>query len=762
MLPILVLVLGSWAGLVALQERSLHGQVRHQLEQEGATALREFTRGLADVRRVQVTYARLLEHTPGLAAATRRSDRARLTRRLAPILGGQTFQAITIYNRHGAEAINVGQPVGDRIDASLFAAAMRGRTSAEVTVDPAGLLVLASTPVREGHTTVGVLVVGRTLSGSDLAGLRHQQGAELAVFQDSTLVSTSARDPNVRRALEDVPQGALKASLSRALGGIYLTPTVQRLSNGGALVALASSAEIRRFSDQRKLVLVWAAGLLLGALGIVSIFLKRTVLRPLDAMAVATTDMVAGDYRVRVARSKIPELDTLASGVNQLAGRIETQLGELGHQAFHDRLTGLPNRALFVDRLEHALASAQRAGHLVAVVFVDLDNFKFVNDAFGHESADQLLIAVAERLRGILRAEDTLARLGGDEFTLLIDDVAGIADALPTVERIEYAFEPPFDVAGQELFVTASIGVTVGGAGDREALLREADVAMYRAKSNGKAQFEVFDTSMGDEIDERVALITDFRHALDRDEFVLHYQPIIDLDTGEITAVEALVRWAHPARGLIPPLQFIPIAEQTGLIVPLGQWVLTEACRQVADWQEATGLPLGLSVNVSPRQLKHAELVPDFKRAIAETGFDPRLLRLELTETVVAQNVESMLDTLLGLEELGVQLVIDDFGVEYSSLIYLKRLPVQGLKLDRAFVEGMESDASDAAIVGATIDVAAALGLTVTAEGVENAEQVAVLRSLGCHLAQGYYFAKPLPPKQLLEFLAATPPPVVA
>ncbi|MBA4116185.1 MAG: EAL domain-containing protein [Rubrobacter sp.] len=442
----------------------------------------------------------------------------------------------------------------------------------------------------------------------------------------------------------------------------------------------------------------------------------------------------------------------------------------LEHRAFHDSLTGLPNRALFLDRLEHALARAGRHRESVAVLFVDLDNFKVVNDSLGHEAGDALLVAVAERLREILRPEDTLARLSGDEFTVLLEDVEGTSDATVVAERIAVALRDPFVLEGQEAFVTASIGTAFGGSSQESpgALLRNADLAMYRAKETGKARHEVFRPEMSERALKRLSLEREIRRALDRDELRVHYQPQVLLSTelqehlrasGRMTIVaqkapesprivgmEALVRWEHPERGLLPPDEFVPFAEENGLIVSIGRWVLEEACRQAREWQEQhpSGPQIMMSVNVSAAQFRCPELVEDVARVLQETGLEAGMLTLEITEGVLLKDAQANADTLERLKGLGVRLAIDDFGTGYSSLAYLKRLPVDYLKIDRSFVTNLERDSKDRLLVSGVIYLAHGLGLKVIAEGVEKAEQLAQLQQMGCDMAQGYYFSRPL------------------
>jgi diguanylate cyclase (GGDEF)-like protein/PAS domain S-box-containing protein len=419
----------------------------------------------------------------------------------------------------------------------------------------------------------------------------------------------------------------------------------------------------------------------------------------------------------------------------------------LAHQATHDPLTALPNRSLLLDRLDQALRRARRNHRRVAVLFLDLDHFKVVNDSLGHGLGDRLLIAIAERLQTALRPADTVARFGGDEFVVLCEDLVNQEDAVAIADRVNDAISGPFVIDDTEVFVGVSIGIAFpdDNEADPETLIRDADAAMYQAKDRGRARWVVFDNAMRASAVDRLDIENALRRALDRRELRVFYQPLIDLETGEINGVEALLRWEHSERGLLLPGDFIAVAEETGLIVPMGSWVLDQACRQAQRWQASIPdlKPLVVAVNLSGRQLGHPRLVEDVAAIIADTGIDPANLELEITESVLMDDVEMSEETLGRLKTLGVKLVVDDFGTGYSSLSYLRRFPVDVLKVDQSFVDGLGADPGDSAIVTAIVTLAHTLGLRAVAEGVETKEQLTELRRLGCDTAQGFYFAKP-------------------
>jgi len=429
----------------------------------------------------------------------------------------------------------------------------------------------------------------------------------------------------------------------------------------------------------------------------------------------------------------------------------------LHHQAFHDHLTGLANRALVEDRLGQALRRAERDGRHLAVVFCDLDDFKDVNDSLGHEVGDELLVAVAGRIAGVLRETDTLARVGGDEFLLLLEDLDAPADAERATRRVLAALRAPVLLAGEEHVVRASMGVAAGGPGsDPRALLRDADTAMYAAKRQGGGDLQLFAEHMGEEVALRLRMRSELELGLEREQFVVHYQPIVALGDGSVGGFEALVRWQHPERGMVPPNQFIPLAEQTGLIVPLGAWVLETACAEVARRRAELGRDdLYVSVNLAGRQLARPQLPAEVAEVLAATGLPATALLLEVTESSLIDDVEASARRLEELRALGVRLAIDDFGTGYSALNYLRRFPMDVLKIDRSFVRGIGDGERDDALVGAIVAMATSLGLTVVAEGIEEEGQRARLGDLACGLGQGFLFSRPVPASELGAVLAA-------
>jgi len=435
----------------------------------------------------------------------------------------------------------------------------------------------------------------------------------------------------------------------------------------------------------------------------------------------------------------------------------ERKLAEerLERQALHDELTSLPNRRLLRDRISQALARAERDRSLVAVVFLDLDRFKLINDSWGHAEGDKVLVEIADRLQGVVRGSDTIARFGGDEFVVVREGIESSEDVAGYLDRLSDEVQRPIVLGSNDLIVNASIGVALGGAGDTpETLLRDADAAMYKAKAQGRSRAEIATKAVHTEVTSRLSTELALRRSITRDEFDVMYQPVVAIDSGSLLGVEALVRWRRHDHGLVGPDSFISIAEDTGLIRPLGAWVLHQACRQLHHWSRL-GVSGGVvSVNLSGRQLSSPDLIGNVLGAIAAADIDASQLSFEITESVLMEDVDRSANILRSLKDIGVGLAIDDFGTGYSSLAYLERFPVDALKIDRSFVSRLGDDAADSAIVSAVMALGHALGLAVTAEGVETVDQLRILADLGCDAAQGYLFAKPIPPSELPAFVA--------
>ena len=439
--------------------------------------------------------------------------------------------------------------------------------------------------------------------------------------------------------------------------------------------------------------------------------------------------------------------------------RMEAELERL---ALYDSLTGLPNRALFTDRLAHAIDRRGRT-HATAVYFLDVDRFKRINDSLGHGAGDDVLREVAARIQRTIRPEDTVARFGGDEFTVLCESVGGVLEAVGVADRLQRELAEPVYAGGAELRLSASIGIAIAEAGDEmtgSRLVEDADAAMYRAKERGGARTELFDMAMRERAVEELSIEQELQSGLERGELRLFYQPIVNLDNGEMVGAEALIRWQHPERGLLTPDKFLPVAEESGLIVQVGSWAVGEACRRLRDWDRRNGhgSPFSLAVNLSARELTHPDVVTTVLNAVRRSALDPHRLTIEVTESTAMADRETGFRALRELSAAGVRIAIDDFGTGYSSLDHLREMPADILKIDRSFVAGMAANSPDSALVAAAIAMGRALEMQVVAEGIETAEQVADLRELGCPLGQGYLFARPLPPEGLDGLLEADVP----
>jgi diguanylate cyclase (GGDEF)-like protein len=444
---------------------------------------------------------------------------------------------------------------------------------------------------------------------------------------------------------------------------------------------------------------------------------------------------------------------------DQLEKLLTQRTAEVNRLAYYDTLTGLPNRTLFEDRLDQAVAVSQRAGELLGILFISLDQLKKVNDTLGHLPGDMLMKQVAGRLTSCVPKGDTVARFGGDEFAVMLTKVGGAKDVVEIICSIRDALHPPFQLDGQELFATSSVGVSLfpHDGNETQSLLKNAGSALYRAKKSGADNYRFYTEDMNSKASKQFALETSLRHAIDNEEFVLHYQPRLAVDSLKITGVEALVRWQHPQLGLLSPAEFIPLAEDNGLILPIGEWVLRTACRQNREWQERGFTPMRIGVNVSARQFQQQHLAEIVLQILEETGLAPNYLDLELTESSIMSNAQATIDVLTRLKGMGVTISIDDFGTGFSSLSYLKRLPIDALKIDQSFVRDLTTDPDDAALVMAIVTLAHNLRLQVVAEGVETEEQLRFLHLLRCDEVQGYFFSKPLPAAGLERVLALNP-----
>ncbi len=437
--------------------------------------------------------------------------------------------------------------------------------------------------------------------------------------------------------------------------------------------------------------------------------------------------------------------------------RVHESRSELEHLASHDRLTGLPNRLLARDRFEHALAQARRNRSRCAALYLDLDQFKTINESLGHAAGDQLLQQVGRRLQGLVRATDTVCRLGGDEFLLILPDIGDVDAAARVASTVVEALGQPFDVEGLEIVTAASVGVALGpdDGSEFDAVLKNVDIAMYRAKALGGRSFRFFDPAMNDGVLAHTQMLAGLQHALARGEFALHWQPQVHLASGRVVGAEALLRWHHPTLGLVPPAKFIPVAERSGLITEIGAWVLHQACRQAAAWRREGVADLVVSVNLSSVQLKRGQVERTVQQALAASGLPPERLELELTESMLIDDTHQVSETLHQLVAMGLRLAIDDFGTGYSNLGYLKRFQVHRLKIDQSFIRRLTQDHHDRAIVGAIVQMAHSLGLAAIAEGVEDAATLQCLHGLGCVEGQGYFWARPLPAADLATWLQA-------
>jgi diguanylate cyclase (GGDEF)-like protein len=589
---------------------------------------------------------------------------------------------------------------------------------------------------------VGIATAAGALDGAR-EGLRDAQGQ-----LEQTIVQQAAIAALGRQALEGGDPAELMRETASMLHRVLHLDTaavIEHRDDGSTLVRALAGAPVRDASETLA--------------AITTIMIGRA------PAAFGTLEIQPGLARILTSE----ELDFLDAIANVLADAVARRSAEqeLRRQALHDPLTGLPNRLLFVDTVNRALARAERRGHLTAVFFLDVDGFKVVNDSLGHSVGDELLQELAQRLSGSLRTSDTVARFGGDEFVILCEDARDPRTAALLAEEVAATIARPVSIGGVEHAVSASVGIalaeqpTVGAAlRTAEDMIREADAAMYRAKERGRGGVELYDEVMRARATTRLRLEAELRHAVKNDELRLFYQPIVSLSDGSIVGFEALVRWEHPERGMLAPDEFITVAEETSAIIPIGRWVIHEACRAAATWRQHCpgGKTPAISVNLSLRQVGHPQLVDDIREALAANSLAPDSLHLEITESVLMEDTAPNRDTLRRIKAIGVTLVLDDFGTGYSSLAHLRRFPIDTLKIDRSFIEGLEDSDTDSTIVAAIINMSRGLHVNVIAEGIEKAAQSARLRQLGCELGQGYYYARPLPGDYIATILGTSLP----
>lgn len=665
---------------------------------------------------------------------------------------------------------------GDGLDVvrNAQAAAQRGTPTGALVQEGDALHLVVAVPVRERDTVLGTLTAGYRLTDDIARDLANLARCEVALVVHGRVVATSLRERMGQNAealvLATMSAPGVKADVLEVGGRQYVAgvfPLEPELPGGDAvrLLVLSDWAATQQFVDtlEVRFAIAGVVALLLSLVG--GVFLSRHLSRPLRDIATAATEIAAGNLALQLPVRGSAEAATVAQAFNAMSVSLKSAHERLVHDAIHDHLTQLPNRSHFKDRLDRALARrVRRKDYQFAVLFVDLDRFKHVNDSLGHTAGDRLLVMFAERLAAAVRAEDvvsrmpvaatlpepTLARFGGDEFAVLLDGIREPFDAVRVAKRVQVMAAEPLQLDGQDVFASASIGVAVATEAHTsgEDIIRDADLAMYRAKNAGGGGYSVFDAALHDEAVRRLRLETDLRHAVERREFVVWYQPIVSLADHRVVGVEALVRWQHPERGLVFPGEFFDVAEEVGLITQIDEWVLQESCRQGREWL-TTGMTtpaFTISVNLSAKAFAQETLVQRVADLLHATGYPPAGLRLEITEGAAIKDAVRARVVLAQLRALGVRISLDDFGTGYSSLSYLQSLPLDVLKIDRSFVAGIGTDKDKGEIVKLIIGLARTLKLEVVAEGTETATQVEYLRLLGCPLGQGYFFAKPAEP----------------
>ena len=710
-------------------------------------------------------------------------DRTGETTHVLEQLGAyESFEEVTLLHPSGAILAATSYGLSGRWEANAaFRGALTGTpfmTPPLFYPDPKRLVVEFSAPVFRDGDIVAVVVASLNMDRvwRVLDDVSIGETGFYAAFDQHGNVIAHPDKALLLRKLAGYPAATLDDGRGtidfRTRAGTTLVGRAEPVgSTGWHVAALQDEQEAHALADAiiSRTVLVASTVLILSAL--VAMILAPAVSAPIRNVVNAMNRAAQGDLGHRIERSGLDELDSLADSFNDMAAELdrhrralqaeiaERTRGEerITYQAYHDALTGLPNRMLLKDRLDVALADARRNGGSLAVMFLDIDRFKLVNDSVGHASGDALLQGVSDRILAVVREGDSLARVGGDEYVLLMPRVLRRGAAIQAAERVQQNLRQPWSAGGRSFIITASIGIAMfpEDGTDAETLLRNADTAMYQAKAAGKDAIRHFSPEMDATVQERVSLEHDLEAALLMERFVLHYQPQVDTETGRVIGIEALLRWQDPRRGLVAPQEFISLAEDTGQIWELGRWVLMDACRQAQAWRRSGIIDrIPVAVNISARQF-HDVRITDLVQAVLEaTGLPPGQLELEITESAAMRDVEHSVRTLARFKEMGVRVSIDDFGTGYSSLAYLKRFPVDAVKIDRSFVRDIDHDADDKAIVGAIITLAKSLSIGCVAEGVETETQLAFLRERGCPAYQGFLFSRAVPATELAERLA--------
>lgn len=659
-----------------------------------------------------------------------------------------------------------------------------------LTVTPQNLVISASQPFyNDKGKVLGVVSIDLTLQQIDrfLQSLQiGKTGQAFIIDRDGKLIATSVKQkPALTNSKSQAPQRILAVDSSDPVVSNAVRHLQSNFSQGTQQTDFQLNGEhilvqVTPFSDldgidwqivtaipesdfmetiqanTRQTLGLCSIALCIATL--TGILTSGWIVRFLSKTIAAADALSQGDWDRRVPEGRSTELALLGQAFNRMAEQMQESFSKLEYTAYHDILTALPNREAILDKLSQAIAnSSADPPSLFAIFFLDLDFFKFVNDSFGHLAGDRLLVAVAERLQQVIRSTDTLARFGGDEFIILLEPIADISQVTCLADQILKSFQSPFDLDGNQLFISTSIGIVLStmAKGNPENFLRNADLALYRAKANGKNSYEVFNQLMHDRAIERLQLETDLRNAIERQEFELYYQPIVSASSLKIIGFETLIRWHHPVLGLVSPAKFIPLLEETGLIIPLGWWILRQACSQMQQWIEKydNNPEIAIAVNITSQQFSHPNFLVQIEQILGETQLSPYNLKLEITESAFIQSEESIKAKLYGLRSLGIRLSLDDFGTGYSSLSYLHRFPIDTLKIDRSFIMNLQQHDKNLALVEAIVTLAHNLDMNVVAEGVETAEQLEILQRMGCEKIQGYLFSPPVPAIKAAAFL---------